>query len=135
VTEAPQRWRAIFMIADSSTPTFHKRVARVRARIVRELEAALHQSCPSDQHSDPELLAHHLLAVLWEAGRLLLVSPEDFTHERLLRSLDVMFTAIAAQHVSWTALPTSQGPDGSTGDGGVPPASITSPAARQRSSR
>ena len=97
VAEAPQRWRAIFMIADSSTPTFHKRVARVRARIVRELEAALRQSCPSDQHGDAELLAHHILAVLWESGRLLLVSPEDFTHERLLRSLDVMFTAIAAQ--------------------------------------
>jgi AcrR family transcriptional regulator len=97
VTEAPQRWRAIFMIADSSTPTFHKRVARVRARIVQELEAALRQSCPSDQHRDPQLVAHHLLAVLWESGRLLLVSPEDFTHERLLRSLDVMFTAIASQ--------------------------------------
>jgi AcrR family transcriptional regulator len=97
VTEAPQRWRAIFMIADSSTPTFHKRVARVRARIVQELEAALRQSWPSDQHRDPQLVAHHLLAVLWESGRLLLVSPEDFTHERLLRSLDVMFTAIASQ--------------------------------------
>ena len=96
VTEAPQRWRAIFMIADSSTPAFHKRVARVRARIVREFEAALDRSCPNGQHADPALLAHHLLAVLWESGRLLLVSPKAFTHERLLHSLDTMFTAIAA---------------------------------------
>jgi AcrR family transcriptional regulator len=97
VAEAPQRWRAIFMIADSGTPAFHKRVARVRARIVREFEAALRQLCTAGQHADPGLLAHHLLAMLWESGRLLLVSPKDFTHERLLRSLDAIFTAIAAQ--------------------------------------
>lgn len=97
VAEAPQRWRAIFMIADSSTPAFHKRVARVRARIVREFEAALRQSSTAGQHGDPKLLAHHLLAVLWESGRLLLVSPKDFRHDRLLRSLDAIFTAIAIQ--------------------------------------
>ena len=97
VVEAPQRWRAIFMIADSGTPTFHRRVARIRARIVREFEAALRQSCTPDQQPDHAMLAHHLLAVLWESGRLLLVSPKDFTHERLLGSLDAMFTAIAAQ--------------------------------------
>jgi AcrR family transcriptional regulator len=97
VAAAPQRWRSIFMIADSFTPTLHKRVARVRARIVREFDAALRQSCTAGRHADPELLAHHLLAVLWESGRLLLVSPKDFPHERLLRSLDAMFTAIAAQ--------------------------------------
>jgi AcrR family transcriptional regulator len=96
VAEAPQRWRAIFMIADSSTPTFHRRVARVRARIVREFEAALRKSCAAGQHADPELHAHHLLAVVWESGRLLLVSPNDFTHERLLQSLDKMFTAVVA---------------------------------------
>jgi AcrR family transcriptional regulator len=96
VAEAPQRWRSIFMIADSFTPTLHKRVARVRARIVREFEAALRNSSTPDQHADPELLAHHLVAVLWESGRLLLVSPERFGHDRLLRSLDAAFTAIAA---------------------------------------
>jgi AcrR family transcriptional regulator len=97
VAETPQRWRAIFMIADSGTPAFHKRVARVRARIVREFEAALVQSCSAGQHADNGLLAHHMLALLWESGRLLLIAPKDFTHERLLRSLDAMFSAIAAQ--------------------------------------
>lgn len=96
VAEAPQRWRSIFMIADSFTPTLHKRVARVRARIVREVAAALSNSWTADLHADPELLAHHLVAALWESGRLLLVSPDNFTHDRLLRSLDAMFTAIAA---------------------------------------
>jgi AcrR family transcriptional regulator len=95
VAEAPHRWRAIFMIADSGTPAFHKRVARLRARIVREIEAALPKSSSPGRHADPELLAHHLLAVLWESGRLLLVCPKDFTHERLLRALDTVFTAIA----------------------------------------
>jgi AcrR family transcriptional regulator len=95
VVEAPHRWRAVFMISDSSTPTFHKRIARLRARIVREFEAALRKSCTAGEHPDPELLAHHLLAMMWESGRLLLVSPKDFTHERLLHSLDAVFTAVA----------------------------------------
>jgi AcrR family transcriptional regulator len=97
LAEAPRRWRAIFMIADSGTLAFHKRVARIRARIVRQFEAALRRSCTAGQHADPEMLAHHMLAVLWESGRLLLVCPEDFTQARLLRSLDAMFTAVAAQ--------------------------------------
>jgi AcrR family transcriptional regulator len=96
VTEAPQRWRSIFMIAGSSTPTLHKRVARLRARIAREFEATLRHSYTAGRHADHEMLANHLLAVLWESGRLLLVSPKDFTHERLLRSLDALFTAIAS---------------------------------------
>jgi AcrR family transcriptional regulator len=97
VSEAPHRWRAIFMIADSGTPTFHKRVARLRARIVGEFEGALRKSFTAGPQPDSELLAHHLLAMMWESGRLLLVSPKDFTHERLLRSLDAMFTAVAIE--------------------------------------
>ena len=96
VAEAPQRWRSIFMIADSFTPTLHKRVARVRARIVREFAAALRDSWTDVGRADPELLAHHLVAALWESGRLLLVSPERFSRDRLLRSMDAAFTAIAA---------------------------------------
>jgi AcrR family transcriptional regulator len=97
VVEAPERWRAIFLINDSGTPTFLRRVARIRAQIVREFEVALRESCTPGPHDDFALLAHHLTAVLWESGRLLLVSPKEFTHERLLRSLDAMFTVIAAQ--------------------------------------
>jgi AcrR family transcriptional regulator len=96
VAGAPQRWRAIFMIADSGTPTFHQRVNRARARFVREFEAALRDSRPARQDADPELLAHHLLAVVWESGRLLLVSPDEFAHQRLLRSLDTLLSAIVA---------------------------------------
>ena len=97
VAEAPARWRAIFMIASVGTPTFRKRVARIRARIVEWFEAALRQSGAAGGNFDPELLAHHLVAVLWESGRLLLVSPRQFTHERLLESLDALFAAIATE--------------------------------------
>jgi AcrR family transcriptional regulator len=97
VAKAPQRWRSVFLIAPSSTPTFLKRMARLRAGIVRDFEAALRQSSTAHQHEDPALLAHHLVAVLWESGRLLLVSPKEFTHDRLLRSLDAVFTAVTAQ--------------------------------------
>jgi AcrR family transcriptional regulator len=94
VAAAPQRWRSVFLIAHSSTPTFLKRMAHLRAGIVRDVEAVLRQSSAADQQTDTTLLAHHLVAVLWESGRLLLVSPRDFTHDRLLRSLDALFTAI-----------------------------------------
>jgi AcrR family transcriptional regulator len=95
VTEAPQRWRSIFMIAPSFTPALHKSVARVRARIVAECEGALRNSHGTGPQADPELSAHHLVAAMWESGRLLLVSPREFTHERLLCSLDEVFAAIS----------------------------------------
>ncbi len=98
VTETPQRWRSVFMIADAGTPTFHRRVARVRDRITAEFQAALDNSCSAGAAVDNELLAHHLLASLWESGRLLLTDPETFPHDRLLTSLDTVFTAIATQH-------------------------------------
>ena len=94
VVDAPQRWRSIFMIAPSVTPTLQRRVARVRDRTVREVEAALRRSC--GPRADHELLAHQLVAALWESGRLRLVSPKKFTHDRLVQSLDAMFAAIAA---------------------------------------
>jgi AcrR family transcriptional regulator len=97
VAEAPQRWRSVFLIAPSFTPTLHKRIARIRTHIAREFEATLRESSIAGRRADHEMLANHLVAGMWESGRLLLVSPKDFPHERLLRSLDGLFTAIAAQ--------------------------------------
>jgi AcrR family transcriptional regulator len=95
VAEAPQRWRSILLIAPSVTPALHKRVARLRAQIAGELEATLRDSRIGGARADHEMLAHHLLAAVWESGRLLLVSPKDFPHRRLLRSLDTLFAAIS----------------------------------------
>jgi AcrR family transcriptional regulator len=97
VTEAPQRWRAIFMIADSGTPTSRQRVDRARTWFVERFDTALRGVRSVDRPVDPELLAHHLLATLWESGRLLLLSPEDFTHDRLLRSLDTLLVAVVGE--------------------------------------
>jgi AcrR family transcriptional regulator len=97
VAEAPQRWRSVFMITDSNTPTFHRRITRLRAGVVRDVEPILRRSCPGGPHADPELLANYLVALMWESGRLLLISPKEFTHKRLLRSLDMAFIAIAGQ--------------------------------------
>ena len=93
VSDAPWRWRSVFMIADAGTPTFHRRMARIRDCITGEFQTALNNSCTTGV--DNELLAHHLLASLWESGRLLLTDPETFPHQRLLDSLDTVFTAIA----------------------------------------
>jgi AcrR family transcriptional regulator len=93
VLEAPQRWRSIFMIAPSFTPALGRRVARVRERTVRGVEAALRgDSGPA--RGDHELMAHQLVAALWESGRLRLVSPRKFSHQRLLQSLDAMVDAM-----------------------------------------
>jgi AcrR family transcriptional regulator len=96
VAEAPHRWRAIFMMADGGTPAVRERVEQARARFARELEAALRESPAPGPFGDPELLARHLLAVLWESGRLLLSRPDDFTRERLLGSLDAILAAMVA---------------------------------------
>ncbi|MFG1934360.1 TetR/AcrR family transcriptional regulator [Mycobacterium sp. NPDC048908] len=94
VAEAPQRWRSIFMIAPSWTPTLSRSIARTRARMVADFEGALHKSRPGGRQADLDLLAHHLVAALWESGRLLLVSPTEYSHKRLLRSLDAMSVAL-----------------------------------------
>jgi hypothetical protein len=39
-------------------------------------------------------MAHQLVAALWESGRLRLVSPRKFSHQRLLQSLDAMVDAM-----------------------------------------
>lgn len=91
VATTPERWRAIFMVADSGTPAFHKRVERGRALLVAQLHSTLRTAEVVD---DAELMAHHLFAVLWDSGRLILVRPDEFTHDRLLRSLDRLVSAL-----------------------------------------
>ncbi|QNG17993.1 TetR/AcrR family transcriptional regulator [Rhodococcus triatomae] len=94
VDEAPQRWRAIFMVADSGTPAFHHRVEHGRALLIERCADALRASDRVDGSVDVELLAHHLHAALWGAGRLLLVRPDTFPLERLRRSLHQFVSAV-----------------------------------------
>lgn len=94
VVDAPQRWRAIYQVADSGTPALNRRVDRARIGIVRRLTEALCESGVFGEECDHELLAHHLVAAIWDAGRLLLTSPGEFPHRRLLASLDSLVRAV-----------------------------------------
>ncbi len=94
VTDAPQRWRAIYQVADSGTPAFHRRVDLARSGIVQRLTQTLSESEAFGDDHDHELLAHHLVAAIWDAGRLLLTSPREFPRRRLLRSLGNLVDAV-----------------------------------------
>lgn len=96
VAEAPDRWRAIYLIADSGTPAFHKRVERGRAAMIGQLEQALRASTDFGAHADVEMLARYLLAALWDSGRLLLTRPDEYPHDRLLQALRQLIGALLA---------------------------------------
>lgn len=80
VLAEPDRWRAIFMIADSSTPALRARLSRGRADAVAALEAGLRAA---EVPADVPVLARVLVAVAVEAGRTVLTEPEEFPPDRL----------------------------------------------------
>ncbi|MUL67757.1 hypothetical protein BOO86_25010 [Mycobacterium sp. CBMA 234] len=96
VAAEPKRWRAIYMIADSGTPLFHKRVERARSQFASRLEQTLRDCGSLDATTDFEMLAQHILAATWDSARLLLTQPDDFPHGRLLASLQRLAGAIFA---------------------------------------
>ncbi|MEV5000653.1 TetR/AcrR family transcriptional regulator [Nocardioides sp. LML1-1-1.1] len=84
VLEEPERWRAIFMIADSSTPAFRARLDRGRRGVVTTLETALETALDAaGTATDVPVLARLLVAVAVESGRTVLTEPEDFPPARL----------------------------------------------------
>ncbi len=80
VLAAPDRWRAIFLIADSSTPALRARLDRARSEALAALEGGLRAAAVP---GDVPLLARLLLAVAVEAGRTVLTDPEEFPPSRL----------------------------------------------------
>lgn len=86
VAEAPQRWRAIYSLVDSSTPAFRKRVEAARLSLVAALEARLERERGGTlrQDTDVEMLARSLYALLWDSGRLALEDPAGFPAGRVL---------------------------------------------------
>lgn len=85
VTEAPQRWRAVFTLVDSSTPAFRRRVEAGRLGLVQALEQRLERARGGelDEGVDVGMLARSLFALLWDAGRLVLEDPQEFPVERV----------------------------------------------------
>lgn len=86
VQEAPDRWRAIFTLVDSSTPEFRATIENGRAMVIGVFEDLVRRAIAVglDPDTDVELLARALLAVVWEAGRLVLSDPADYPVERIV---------------------------------------------------
>ncbi|MGO3327279.1 TetR/AcrR family transcriptional regulator [Gordonia sp. (in: high G+C Gram-positive bacteria)] len=85
VHESPDLWSAVFMLSDSSTPAFRSRLDQGRQLVVRTFEDLL-GDVGSDRvlTIDVEVAARILLAVVWEAGRLLLADSEAYPIARLM---------------------------------------------------
>ena len=94
IAQAPQRWQAIYLISDSGTPAFHKRVHRARTTVIGQLKQAFRASDTFDATTDPDLLARYVVAALWDSGRLLLTEPDDYPHNRLLHALRQLITTL-----------------------------------------
>ncbi|GAB16984.1 putative TetR family transcriptional regulator [Gordonia effusa NBRC 100432] len=101
--DSPELWRAALVLADSTTPEFRKRLEYGRQVAADQLTALLtdrvgHGELSSD--ADVEVLAHFLLSMIVESGRLLLSSPEKFTRARLAgsasRAIGTMLGAVDA---------------------------------------
>ncbi|MXQ66789.1 TetR family transcriptional regulator [Actinomadura rayongensis] len=84
VQEAPDRWRAIFTLVDSSTPVFRARLEQGRAAVLAAFEDVIRAGNP-EPGTDVEVLARALHALFWDAGRLVLAEPETFPPDRILR--------------------------------------------------
>lgn len=85
VLEAPDRWRAVFTLVDSSTPLFRKRVESGRDALIAAIEELVHWAEREDPDSDTdvELYARALFALIWDAGRTILAEPDKFPPERI----------------------------------------------------
>lgn len=85
VQAAPDRWRAVFQLVDSSTPTFRRRLERARQAFIAALETFVREAVPAERRAavDVELTARTLFALFWEAGRLVLAAPEAFPPQRI----------------------------------------------------
>lgn len=87
VLEAPDRWRAIFSLVDSSTPALRARVENARRLMVAGLEDLVRWATADElaPEIDAELLAQMLFALMWDAGRLVLAEPDTFPAERIMQ--------------------------------------------------
>ena len=78
VQHAPERWRAVLMLADSSTPAFRKRLDRGREAVIATLTDIV------GERPDTELTAYALRGYLFDAGRLTLAAHDRFPVDRLV---------------------------------------------------
>lgn len=96
VLEAPQCWRAVFMLVDSSTPAYRKRLEAGRRTLVEALEVRLERAVGVDlaEGADVGMTARALYALIWDAGRIVLEDPEAFPAGRIVRYAGVAVPAL-----------------------------------------
>lgn len=96
VQGAPDRWRAVFLLADASTPAFRRRLDHGRQVFIGALDAFVRAVTPPDRLPaiDVELTAWTLYALFWEAGRLVLAEPDLFPPQRIREHADLLIPAL-----------------------------------------
>jgi AcrR family transcriptional regulator len=82
VRSDPATWRFALLPPESAPPLLAERIARDRAGVVRALARVVEPWLPAG--SDVELVAHALVAVSEEAGRLVLADPDGARVERIV---------------------------------------------------
>lgn len=87
--EDPPTWRAILAGPGSAPVEVRDRVAADRDEVRRVLEALVADGRPD---ADAELLAHAVLALLEQFGRLVLADPARFTPERMAAAMRALLT-------------------------------------------
>lgn len=100
VQAAPGRWRAVFQLADSSTPAFRRRLETGRQKFIEALAAFVRAATPPDRLPtvDVELTARTIYALFWEAGRLVLAEPDTFPTQRIRDYASTLIPALPAFH-------------------------------------
>ncbi|MFI6040179.1 TetR/AcrR family transcriptional regulator [Nocardia sp. NPDC051321] len=98
VQAAPDRWRAVFLIADASTPAFRRRLEAGRHAFIAALVTFVRAATQPDLLPiiDVELTARTIYALFWEAGRLILADPETFPPQRIRDYADTLIPALPA---------------------------------------
>ncbi|MFE3001337.1 TetR/AcrR family transcriptional regulator [Nocardia sp. NPDC059246] len=102
VQAAPDRWRAVFQLVDSSTPTFRRRLDRGRQAFIAALETFVREAVPAEREAavDVQLTARTMYALFWEAGRLVLADPEAFPPQRIRDFAATLIPALPAFRAS-----------------------------------
>jgi AcrR family transcriptional regulator len=86
VAAAPATWRLVLAPAQGTPDVVRRQVELVRARVRAQVESLVHggiEARGGPRGLDEELVAHTILALAEEGGRLVLTDPDRFGPERL----------------------------------------------------
>lgn len=98
----PARWRAVFMLVDSSTPMFRHRLDVGRSAYIDALTSFVRSAVEPDRRDavDVEMTSRTVFALTWDAGRLVLDDPAAYPPARLLAFADTTLRGMPAFRVA-----------------------------------